>query len=63
MSHDAYRNAVEPWAKRAVRERKVLTHVRWDGGSIQTETAKPQRGPDAEPARRSARGLLQGDLL
>lgn len=28
----AYRAAVEPWAKKAERERKVITHVRYHRG-------------------------------
>lgn len=28
----AYRAALEPWAKKAERERKVIEHVRWADG-------------------------------
>lgn len=30
--HAAYRAAIEPHARRAERERKVITHVRWRDG-------------------------------
>lgn len=29
---DAYKAALEPWARRAERERKVITHVRYHHG-------------------------------
>lgn len=55
---DAYRAAVEPWAKKAERERKVITHVRYRDGhaDVALEARKRAEPVPAEPT--SGRSLL-----
>jgi hypothetical protein len=59
----AYEAAQAAAFKIAQRERKQIHHMRWDGISLQCEMERPAARPAEEAPRRSARGLVQGELL
>jgi hypothetical protein len=42
--HSAYRAALEPWAKKAERERKVIEHVRWTNGYAEVTLRHREKG-------------------